>query len=76
MFKIGALIPLTPHLLGFSSLWLGLACGGVGLLVAGGAAAYFTRKAVWLGSLRQLAFGAAAIAATYVVGLLIGATAT
>jgi VIT1/CCC1 family predicted Fe2+/Mn2+ transporter len=72
MFAIGAIIPLIPYLLGYSSLWLGLACGGVGLLVAGGVAARFTRKAVWLGSLRQLAFGGIAIAATYVVGTLIG----
>ena len=72
MFAIGAIIPLIPYLLGYSSLWFGLACGGVGLLVAGGVAAYFTRKAVWRGSLRQLVFGGIAIAATYVVGTMIG----
>jgi VIT1/CCC1 family predicted Fe2+/Mn2+ transporter len=72
MFAIGAIVPLIPYLLGFSTLWFGLACGGVGLLVAGGVAAHFTRKAVWLGSLRQLTFGGLAIAATYVVGTLIG----
>ncbi len=72
MFAIGAIVPLIPYLLGFSLLWVGLACGGVGLLVAGGVAAYFTRGAVWLGSLRQLAFGGIAIAATYIVGTLIG----
>ncbi|MBJ7341010.1 VIT1/CCC1 transporter family protein [Mycolicibacterium sp.] len=76
MFAIGAIVPLIPYLLGYSSLWLGLACGGVGLLVAGGVAAYFTRRSVWLGSLRQLAFGGVAIAATYVVGHLIGASVT
>ena len=37
MFAIGAVIPLIPYLLGFESLWAGLACGGVGLLIAGGA---------------------------------------
>jgi VIT1/CCC1 family predicted Fe2+/Mn2+ transporter len=73
MFAIGAIVPLIPYLLGFDFLWAGLACGGLGLLVAGGVAARFTRKAVWLGSLRQLAFGAIAVAATYVVGTLIGA---
>lgn len=73
MFAIGAVIPLIPFLLGHSSLWLGLACGGVGLLVVGGVAAHFTRKAPWLGSLRQLAFGGIAIAVTYLVGHLIGA---
>jgi vacuolar iron transporter family protein len=72
MFAIGAIIPLIPYLLGYSSLWLGLACGGIGLLVAGWVAAHFTRKAAWLGSLRQLAFGGIAIAATYLVGMLIG----
>jgi VIT1/CCC1 family predicted Fe2+/Mn2+ transporter len=72
MFALGAVIPLIPYLLGFPSLWAGLAFGGVGLLVAGGAAARFTRKSLWLGSVRQLAFGAIAIGATYVVGLLIG----
>ena len=76
MFAIGAVVPLIPYLLGFGTLWFGLACSAVGLLIAGGAAAYFTRKPVWLGSARQLTFGAAAIAATYVVGLLIGASVT
>lgn len=75
MFATGALIPLIPYLLGFASLWLGLAFGGVGLLIAGGVAAYFTRKAVWQGSVRQLIFGGLAIAATYVVGMLIGVSA-
>jgi VIT1/CCC1 family predicted Fe2+/Mn2+ transporter len=74
MFALGAIIPLIPYLLGFGVLWFGLACSAVGLLIAGGAAAHFTRKAVWLGSVRQLTFGAIAIAATYVVGLLIGAS--
>jgi VIT1/CCC1 family predicted Fe2+/Mn2+ transporter len=74
MFSIGAIVPLIPYLLGFGSLWLGLACGGLGLLLAGGVAASFTRKGVVMGSLRQLVFGAIAIAATYVVGTLIGAT--
>ena len=73
MFAIGAVIPLIPFLLGYSSLWLGLACGGLGLLVVGGVAAHVTKRAPWLGSLRQLAFGGIAIAVTYLVGHLIGA---
>lgn len=76
MFAIGAIIPLIPYLLGFGTLWFGLACGGVGLLIAGGVAATFTRKPVWQGSLRQLTFGGIAIGATYVVGMLIGTTVT
>ena len=72
MFAIGAIVPLIPYLLGFRSLWLGLLCGGVGLLIAGGVAARFTRKPLWWASLRQLLFGTVAIAATYVVGHLVG----
>ncbi len=74
MFAVGAIIPLIPYLLGYSSLLAGLACGGVGLLVAGAVAARFTRKSLWLGGIRQMALGAVAIAATYGVGLLIGAS--
>ena len=72
MFAIGAIVPLIPYLLGHESLWLGLAFGGLGLLIAGGVAARFTRKSMWVAALRQLAFGAIAIAATYVVGTLVG----
>lgn len=76
MFAIGAIIPLIPYLLGYGSLLPGLVCGGIGLLIAGGAAAHLTRKPLWLGSVRQLAFGGIAIGATYLVGLLIGTTVT
>jgi VIT1/CCC1 family predicted Fe2+/Mn2+ transporter len=76
MFALGAIIPLIPYLLGFESLWAGLACGAVGLLFAGGVAARFTRKTVWWAALRQLAFGGVAIAATYVVGTLVGTVIT
>jgi len=72
MFAVGAVIPLIPYLLGYESLWAGLAFGGVGLLIAGGVAARFTRKSMWLGGTRQLVFGGIAIAATYLVGHLIG----
>jgi VIT1/CCC1 family predicted Fe2+/Mn2+ transporter len=74
MFALGALVPLVPYLLGFGVLWAGLACGGVGLMVAGAAAARFTRRPMWWASLRQLAFGAAAIAVTYVAGTLIASS--
>jgi VIT1/CCC1 family predicted Fe2+/Mn2+ transporter len=72
MFSVGAVIPLLSFLLGSSELWLGLAIGGAGLLVAGALAAYFTGKAWWRGALRQLLFGAIAVAATYLVGHLLG----
>ena len=71
-FSSGAVIPLLPYIFGFESLWLGLACGGVGLLLAGGVASRFTRTKWWWGSLRQFVLGGAAVAATYAVGLLFG----
>jgi len=76
MFAIGAIVPLLPYLLGFESLWAGLACGGLGLLIAGAVAARFTRRPPWWAGLRQLAFGGIAIAATYAVGTLVGTVTT
>jgi vacuolar iron transporter family protein len=76
MFAIGAIVPLIPYLLGLESLWVGLACGGAGLLIAGAVAARFTRKPPWWAGLRQLAFGGVAIAATYAVGTLVGTVTT
>ena len=72
LFAVGAIIPLLPYLLGAQSLWPGLLCGGVGLLLAGAVAARFTKGSVWLGAGRQLAFGMIAIGATYAAGMLIG----
>jgi vacuolar iron transporter family protein len=75
-FAIGAITPLIPYLLGFKSLWAGLILGGVGLMVAGGVASRFTKRPLVWASLRQLAFGGIAIAATYVVGTLVGTVTT
>ena len=75
MFAVGASVPLIQFALGFGSLWTGLAAGGVGLLVAGGLAARFTRKSWWRNALRQLVFGSIAVVATYLVGSLLGVSA-
>jgi len=72
MFASGAFIPLIPYALGYQLLWLGLAVGAVGLLVAGALAARYTRKSWWRSALRQLGFGSIAVAATYLVGSLLG----
>ncbi|MGW0160457.1 VIT1/CCC1 transporter family protein [Mycobacterium sp. NPDC003323] len=72
LFAVGAVIPLLPYLVGYDALWLGLSFGGVGLLVAGAAAAHFTGRSRVAGAVRQLALGSAAVAATYLVGHLIG----
>ncbi|KAB1901735.1 VIT1/CCC1 transporter family protein [Micromonospora chalcea] len=71
-FSIGALVPLLPYLLGFTSLWLALAVGGVGLFVAGAIVARFTYRPWWTSGLRQLLLGALAAGATYLIGALIG----
>lgn len=70
-FAAGAIVPLIPWVLGVDRLWLGLVCAGVGQLVAGAVAARFTGKPVWWAALRQLTFGAVAVAVTYHLGPLI-----
>lgn len=74
-FAVGGLIPLLTFLLGYGSLALGLAVGGLGLLVAGALTSRFTSRSWWAAALRQLAFGAIAAGATYLVGMLIGVSA-
>lgn len=71
-FAVGGIVPLVSFLLGAPSLWLGLAVGGAGLLVAGALTSRFTSRSWWAAALRQLAFGAIAAGATYLVGMLIG----
>lgn len=71
-FSAGAFVPLLSYLLGFSSLWLALAVGGLGLFLAGAIVARFTSRSWWSSGLRQLLLGAAAAAATYLIGLMIG----
>ncbi|TQK27988.1 VIT1/CCC1 transporter family protein [Arthrobacter sp. SLBN-53] len=72
MFTIGAIVPLIPYLLGLASLWAGLACGGLGLAITGALASKFTRTPPLFSSLRLLLLGGAAIAATYLVGSVVG----
>lgn len=73
-FALGGIIPLIPFLIGSSSLALGLLVGAVGLFGLGAATARFTTRAWWWAGLRQLTFGGLAVAATYVIGSLIGAS--
>jgi VIT1/CCC1 family predicted Fe2+/Mn2+ transporter len=76
MFALGAIIPLLPYLLGFPSVVAGLVVGGVGLLIAGSVASLFTVLPWWRSAIRQLGFGALAVGATSLVGMLIGVNAT
>ena len=74
-FSVGALIPVLPYLVGFRELWMALVAGGLGLFLAGALVARFTNRRWWLSGLRQLLLGAAAAAATYLIGMLIGGAA-
>lgn len=71
-FAVGALIPLLPFLLGFSSLTAALVCGGAGLFLAGALSSRFTPRPWWWAALRQLLFGAVAAGITYAIGTAIG----
>jgi VIT1/CCC1 family predicted Fe2+/Mn2+ transporter len=71
-FSVGAAIPLLPYLLGSAVLWPALAAGAAGLFLAGALVSRFTRRPWLLSGVRQLAFGAAAAGATYLIGVLIG----
>jgi vacuolar iron transporter family protein len=74
-FSAGALVPLLPYLFGASALALTLALTAVALIAGGMAVGRLTGRPVLRSGLRQLAFGALAIAVTYFVGHLIGSHA-
>ncbi|MCW2606579.1 MAG: hypothetical protein JWO60_1272 [Frankiales bacterium] len=72
-FSLGALVPVLPYLLGLSSLLVAVLLAGVALFVAGAAVSRFTSRSAVYSGLRQLLLGAAAAAATYVIGSAVGA---
>lgn len=71
-FGVGAFIPIIPFVFGFGNLWVGLAFGGAGLLLAGALAATTTKRNWLAGAARQLLFGGIAVTATYTIGMLLG----
>jgi VIT1/CCC1 family predicted Fe2+/Mn2+ transporter len=71
-FSAGAVVPLLPYLAGATTLWASLALSAVALLAGGMAVGRLTGRPLLGAGLRQLAFGAVAIAVTYLVGLVIG----
>jgi vacuolar iron transporter family protein len=71
-FAVGALIPLLPYLLGFSSLAAAVILAAVAAFVGGGVVAKITARPFWRGALRQLALAAVAAALTYGIGSLAG----
>ena len=75
-FSVGAAFPLVPYFFGLSVLWPALVSGAVGLVAAGALSSRFTPRPWWFAGLRQLCFGAVAAGATYLIGWLIGVTAS
>ena len=71
-FAVGALIPLLPYLLGFSSLPTALILAAIAAFVGGGVVARITARPFIRGALRQLALAALAVALTYGIGKLVG----
>jgi VIT1/CCC1 family predicted Fe2+/Mn2+ transporter len=73
-FTGGALVPLLPYLLGFSSLPASAVLALLSLFIAGAAVASLTARTWLYSGGRQLLFGFAAAAVTYGIGSLVGAT--
>jgi vacuolar iron transporter family protein len=71
-FAIGALIPLLPYLIGFSSLAAALTLAAVAAFIGGGIVARITARPFWRGALRQLILAAIAAGLTYGIGRLAG----
>jgi vacuolar iron transporter family protein len=72
-FAIGALIPLLPFLLGFSSLAASLALAGAAAIIGGGFVARLTDRPFWRGALRQFVLAGIATGLTYGIGTAVGA---
>ena len=75
-FSIGALLPLLPYLFGITTLTASLVITAVSLLVGGMTVGRLTGRPLLRSGVRQLLLGAAAVAVTYLVGHVIGASAT
>ncbi len=73
-FAVGAVIPLLPFLIGASEYRLGwsVALTAAALFGVGGALSLFSGRSALLSGVRMLSIGAAAGAATYFIGSLLG----
>lgn len=77
-FAVGAFVPVLPYLLmsGPAALALTITLCAISLLVVGGIVGRLSDRGVAFTALRQLAWGAGAAAVTYIVGSLIGVSAS
>jgi len=71
-FAAGALVPMLPYMAGAHVLWPTLIVAAADLVALGAAVAKFTDRPLWVGAVRQLALGAAAVGITYGVGSAFG----
>jgi VIT1/CCC1 family predicted Fe2+/Mn2+ transporter len=76
LFALGAVVPVIPFILltGAAAVAASLSLSAVGLFVIGGGITLFTGRPVLASGMRQVLFGLAAAAATYLIGRLIGVT--
>jgi VIT1/CCC1 family predicted Fe2+/Mn2+ transporter len=70
-FTVGALLPLSPFLLGFPILNVALVVSGLTAFVGGAALAKLTGKSMFLGGLRQFTAAFLATGAAFAIGHLI-----
>ncbi|HVX42570.1 MAG TPA: VIT1/CCC1 transporter family protein, partial [Mycobacteriales bacterium] len=74
-FSLGAFLPLFPYVVGARHLLISLIVAGIALLAGGAAVGRLTGRPIGRSGLRQLLLGALAVAVTYGIGDLIGASA-
>jgi VIT1/CCC1 family predicted Fe2+/Mn2+ transporter len=70
-FATGALVPLLPYLLGYSSLAAALILAAVAAVVGGGIVSLITDRPFLRGAVRQLVLAGAAAGLTYGIGALV-----
>ena len=73
-FGLGAVIPLLPYLLGWTSLVAALVLSALALFVVGAMVSRLTGRPALYSGARQLALGALSAGATFLIGSLIGAS--
>jgi VIT1/CCC1 family predicted Fe2+/Mn2+ transporter len=71
-FTVGALLPLSPFLLGYPVLKVALAIAGVSAVLGGAAVAKLTGRSMIMGGLRQFTAAFLATGMAFVIGHLVG----
>jgi VIT1/CCC1 family predicted Fe2+/Mn2+ transporter len=71
-FTVGALVPLSPFLVGYPVLQVALVMAGLFAFIGGAAVARLTGRSAALGGLRQLAAAFLATGMAYLIGHLVG----